>query len=341
MDLSSDKEVIIIRDVQTQLNDRTMSSRGSRFPLLILKLLVSAGLIAFFVWQTDFSMLVTALSQTRIGYLVIALILYPLAQIICAIKWQYLARAMGINRDLKPMVGLYFIGMFFNLFLPTSIGGDITRGLYLNPNSGKTRSSFLSVLVERGTGIITMVILSSLVMLSPYGEPLPKMLRFGFPALGVVGFAFLWFLPRMMKNTRTRVRELLFDDLIIFWQQPKIGMVAVLFSAVFYVILVAIHVCVAKALSLSIPVPYHFITVSLASLASLLPSFSGIGVRDGAYIYLLGLIRIPRTYGLLFSFLWFSIMAISSFIGCIVYLIQGLTPENHERSDSELAHAKR
>lgn len=331
----------IIKNVRTLTNGRTVASGMSRYSLVLLKLLVSAGLIAFFIKQTDFSLLSAALNQTRIGYLLIGLVLYPLAQIVCAIKWQYLARAMGIRRELKPMVGLYFIGMFFNLFLPTSIGGDVTRGLYLDPNSGKTRSSFLSVLVERGTGVFAMVILASLAMLSPYGAPLPNWLRYGFPAASVVGFAVLWFLPSMVKNTRTRVRKYLFDDLIIFWQQPKIALVAVVYSAIFYILLVAIHVCITKALSLSIPVPYHFITISLASLASLLPSFSGIGVRDGAYIYLLRQIGISRTYGLLFAFLWFSIMALSSFIGCIVYLIQGLTPEAQEDSGSGFAHAKR
>lgn len=327
--------------MENQLNGTVVAPRSSRLPVFLLKLVVSAGLIAFFVWKTDFSILLTALHETRIGFLLVGLILYPLGQIICAIKWQYLARAMGIHRDLKPMVGLYFIGMFFNLFLPTSIGGDITRGLYLDPNSGKTRSSFLSVLVERGTGVIAMLILASLVMLSPYGAPLPPVLRYGFPALSLVCLLGIWIFPYLIRNTRTRVRQLLFDDLIIFWQQPKIGAVAVLYSALFYSILVAIHVCIAKALSLNIPVPYHFITVSLASLASLLPSFNGIGVRDGAYIYLLSIVGIQRAYALLFSFLWFLIMALSSFIGCIVYLMQGLAPDLPDDQESELAHAKR
>lgn len=317
------------------------SAAGSRFSFFVLKLLISAGLITFFVWRIDFSALVGALLEARAGYLLIGLVLYPLGQIICAIKWQYLARAMGIQRDLKPMVGLYFIGMFFNLFLPTSIGGDITRGLYLKPNSGKTRSSFLSILAERGTGVIAMLILASTVMLSPYGAPLPPFLRYGFPAASLAGLAGIWVFPYLVRNSHSRIREILFDDLIIFWKQPRIGAVAVLYSAVFYSILVAIHVCIAKALSLSIPVPYHFITVSLASLASLLPSFNGIGVRDGAYLYLLGHVGVNPSHGLLFSFLWFLIIAISSFIGCIVYLIQGLTPDSQDDSTSGWVHAKR
>ena len=289
-------------------------------------MLISVGLISFFLARVDFSQLVIAVEKTQIRFLLIGLVLYPLAQIISAVKWQYLAKALGINKELKPMVGLYFIGMFFNLFLPTSIGGDITRGLYLNPDSGKTRSSFLSVLLERGSGLIALVLLASVVMLTPFGATLPAVLRFGFPAATVLAIVFLSILPWIFGKTRTRIRKLICEDLIVFWKEPRITGIAILYSILFHSILVAIHVCIAKALSLNIPVPYHFVTLALASLASLLPSFNGIGVRDGAYIYLLSLIGIDKAYGLLFSLLWFSIMAISSFIGCIVFLIRGLSP---------------
>lgn len=300
--------------------------RNFKFPTFLLKVLVSVGLITFFLSRIDLSQVLIAISKTHVRFLLIGLVLYPLAQIISAVKWQYLAKALGINKELKPMVGLYFIGMFFNLFLPTSIGGDITRGLYLNPDSGKTRSSFLSVLLERGSGLLGLVLLASTVMLTPYGAALPAVLRYGFPAATVLAIFILSILPWIFGKTRTRIRQLIWEDLIVFWKEPRITGVAILYSILFHSILVAIHVCIAKALSLNIPVPYHFITLALASLASLLPSFNGIGVRDAAYIYLLSLIGIDKAYGLLFSILWFSIMAISGFIGCIVFLIRGLTP---------------
>jgi len=299
---------------------------SSRLLTFILKLLISAGLIAYFVWQIDLARVVVALRHTRILYLLIGLVLYPLGQVICAVKWQYLANALGIQKDLRPMIRLYFIGMFFNMFLPTSIGGDITRGLYLSPGSTSKRVAFLSVIAERGTGVLAMMILASVAMLSPVGDPLPYWLRFGFPVTSVVIILGLWFLPLLLKGTRARLRSLIYDDLIVLWQKPRVGFFALIYSVIFHCILVVIHICIARALSLNIRAAYHFITETLASLASLLPSFSGIGVRDGAYLYLLGRAGIEREYALLFSFLWFLIMAISSCIGCIMYLIRGLSP---------------
>ncbi|HEY4492970.1 MAG TPA: lysylphosphatidylglycerol synthase transmembrane domain-containing protein [Acidobacteriota bacterium] len=300
--------------------------KNSKAPAFLLKLVISLGLVSFFLWHIDLLQIHEALTKTKFGYLLIGLLLYPLGQVICAVKWQYLARALGIHRDLKSMVGLYFIGMFFNLFLPTGVGGDITRGLYLKPE-GKTRSSFLSVFVERATGFLSLVILCSIVMLSSYGEPLPPILRYGFPAASVVALIFIAFLPYILGKTRTKMRRIVHEDLIVFWKEPRIAVIALLYSATFHAVLVAIHVCIARSLSIRVPIPYHFVTLCIASLASLLPSFNGIGVREGAYIYLLSLIRIGKAYGLLFSLLWFMIMVLSSLIGGVVYLIRGLSPQ--------------
>lgn len=298
----------------------------SKFPTFILKILVSAGLIAYFITKIDMTVLLEAISRAKLGWLVVGMLMYPFAQTVCTIRWQHIALALGIRKDLRSMVSLYFIGMFFNLFLPTSIGGDIARGLYLTSDPGQKRTSFLSVIVERGTGVLSMLILASATMLSPYGATLPPWLRFGFPLLSVCFFAFLWILPLIFQNTRTRVRQLISQDLDILWKEPRVVVIGICWSMLFDTIAVVIHACIARALSLDIPLPYHFITLSLASLSSMLPSFNGIGVRDGVYIYLLSLAGVSSTHGLLFSFLWFLTMAASSSIGCIVYLVRGLSP---------------
>jgi uncharacterized membrane protein YbhN (UPF0104 family) len=294
-----------------------------KFPFFVLQLAVSFALFAFLLTLIDFSQFFHALLKIKIGYIAIALVLFPLGQLISVVKWRFLARPLGIQKDLKPMVGLYFMGSFFNFIMPTSIGGDITRGLYLSPNSGMTRISFLSVLVERGSGVVSHLILASIVFLTSYGNVFPPVLRFGFPLLSLLVILFLAVLPFVINRTRTKLRDVICGDLIVFWQKPWIGLWAVFYSMLFHTLLVVIHICVARALSLPIPFAYHFITVSLASLAGLLPSFNGIGVRDAAYIYLLSYLGISPTGGLLFSICWFLIMAVSGFIGAIVYVIYG------------------
>ena len=295
----------------------------SKFSIFIVQLAVSFLLFGFLLLQIDLGVLFRAILKIKIGYLLIALVLFPLGQLVSVIKWRSLARPLGIHRDFKPMAGLYYIGSFFSFVMPTSFGGDITRSFYLSPDAGKTRISFLSVLVERGSGVVSHLILASIVMLTPVGSSLPSFLRFGFPVFSLLALIFIALLPWIVRSTRTRLREIVYKDLIIFWKKPRIGFIAVLYSMLFHTVLVMVHVCVTQALSLSIPFSYHFITVSLASLAALLPSFNGIGIRDAVYIYLLSYVGVSPAHGLLFSVCWFLTMTASGFIGGIVYLMKG------------------
>src|SRR5262245_58737955 len=196
-----------------------------KFHLFILQLFVSFAVFAFLLTLIDFSQLFHLLLKIKIGYIAVALVLFPLGQLISVVKWRYLARPLGIQKDLKPMVGLYFMGSFFNYLMPTSIGGDITRGLYLSPDAANTRISFLSVLVERGSGVVSHLVLASIVLLTSYGAVLPQVLRFGFPLVSVFIILFLAILPFVIGKTRTKLRDIICKDLIIFWKKPGIGLV--------------------------------------------------------------------------------------------------------------------
>jgi glycosyltransferase 2 family protein len=310
-----------------------------KFLIFPLQIAVSFAVFVLLLTRVNFSEALRILLNIKVGYLAAALVLYPLGQIISVVKWRYLAKPLGVQKDFKPMVGLYFIGSFFNFFMPTSIGGDITRSLYLSSDSQKTRISFLSVLVERGSGVVSHLILASVIMLTPFGSVLPAVLRYGFPMLTVLCILFLSALPILIPPSRTKLREVICGDLIVFWKRPWIGQVAVFYSMLFHLLLVVIHWCVARSLSLPIPFAYHFITLSLASLAALLPSFNGFGVRDAVYIYLLAFVGISPTAALLFSLCWFSILIVSGFIGAIVYVFQGV---NRKRAPifPEVSHGK-
>ncbi len=42
-----------------------------------------------------------------------------------------MARPLGIKTPFKAMLRYYLIGMFFNLFAPGTVGGDVSRVYYL------------------------------------------------------------------------------------------------------------------------------------------------------------------------------------------------------------------
>ena len=76
--------------------------------------------------------------------------------LISADKWCHLLRRARVEITFRAAARLYWIGMFFSNFLPTSVGGDAVR-LALTPSHGRLARVAGSILVERLTGLLVML----------------------------------------------------------------------------------------------------------------------------------------------------------------------------------------
>ncbi len=82
-------------------------------------------MIGWLAWRTDWTSLGQALSHAHFALWWAALGLYLFTQAASGLRWQLLSRPLGFERTLLDYTRMYFVGMFFNLFLPTSVGGDV------------------------------------------------------------------------------------------------------------------------------------------------------------------------------------------------------------------------
>src|SRR5204863_360725 len=81
--------------------------------------------------QADWGHVGAAFGNLQLRWWLLAAGLYYLTQVASSLRWQILARPLGFHRPITQYLSFYFIGMFFNLFLPTSVGGDVVRAWYL------------------------------------------------------------------------------------------------------------------------------------------------------------------------------------------------------------------
>jgi len=56
---------------------------------------------------------------------------YVLVEVFAAFRWQILLRVQKIRLSFPRVAGLFFIGMFYNQFLPGGTGGDIIKSYLL------------------------------------------------------------------------------------------------------------------------------------------------------------------------------------------------------------------
>jgi len=91
------------------------------------------------------------------GVMLGALIIMLLSVSISAYKWQMMLKLHGVHFSFSKLHRYYFTAVFFNNFLPTSIGGDGYRIYKTFGNPRSTSSSVIAVVMERLTGIIALL----------------------------------------------------------------------------------------------------------------------------------------------------------------------------------------
>lgn len=299
----------------------------SRFsPKQVVKIGVSVGLLAFLLAQTGIEDTLARLSAANLWYIPVGIMIYLLSQAVSTYRWQFLASALDFRLSLRELYDYYLIGMYFSLFLPGSIGGDMGRMYYLAKSCGrKKREALLTLLAERGVGLVALMLLTSLVCLLPVTAPIPDQIRYGLLALsglGVLGFIALQILPIERLANRFSFLNLLVQAQV-YWRDFPLLVKSISISVLVHASMITVHYLIADALGVQVPFLYLTAVYGIVSLVSVLPIFfNGIGMREGAYQFLLMKVGLSAETALAFGLYWFLISTCTSLIGGIV-LVKG------------------
>lgn len=288
------------------------------------KLALSVGLLAFLFSRTDLSEIGNALFAAHPGWLLLAFAGYLLSQVISAYRWNLLARPLGFTESFAHYFRYYFIGMYWNLFAPSTVAGDIGRSILLA--RGRRRAlAFTSVVADRGIGLVALVWVGALAILFVPSFPLPDLVRWGAwlaPLVTIAGW--LWgprlavrFLPK-----ENRWRRFVEHELVPYWRDRRILVVGMLVSFVFHTVQIITQIMLARALGLRLPWYVFFVFVPIVNLAGMAPiSFSGIGVREGGYWYFLSRLGIDRETAIVLGLLSSAVVLANGLTGGLVYVL--------------------
>jgi uncharacterized membrane protein YbhN (UPF0104 family) len=87
------------------------------------------------------------------------------------LKWRLILRERGLALGRMLLMRLYLIGKFFSNVMPSVIGGDLVRIVMLGRETGSGSRAAASVLLERFTGLATLVALALVAALVDTGLP--------------------------------------------------------------------------------------------------------------------------------------------------------------------------
>jgi uncharacterized protein (TIRG00374 family) len=87
--------------------------------------------------------------------------MFTIGHIVVGLRWWLLLRAQTIVIRPATAVRLYFLGWFYNNFMPSSVGGDLIRAWYVTRHTHKKLEAVLSVFVDRAIGLLTTLIIAA------------------------------------------------------------------------------------------------------------------------------------------------------------------------------------
>jgi uncharacterized membrane protein YbhN (UPF0104 family) len=301
-----------------------------------IRIAISAVLLSWIAWRTNWSDVASKFANLRIEFWLVGVGFLIIAQIASARRWQLFAREMQFNHTLPQYTAFYFIGTYFNLLLPTSVGGDVMRVVYLDGKSRRKLAAFASVVLERLNGLMVLIAMACVgVLITPVALPSWVQISVaciaGCAVLGIVSLPIVQRWDRLPLQRRQQLQTMLG-----LMRIPQLISRATLLSFVVQLLGVLTVWCVSLSLGLDIPVTYCCILGPMVSLLTLLPiSVNGMGVREGGTILFLTPIGIEEGAGTTLAFLWFAVQVSVSLIGGLIYLF-GAYPKAEEDSQPDL-----
>ncbi len=282
-----------------------------------LRAAVTAGIVAYIAATVDPRHLARALAGVRPGLVAEAFVLYLVGQWLSALKWALLGRSVGIDRPTGAYIRFYFIGMFVNVLGLSTLGGDVVRALYLS--GGRRRGlAFNSVLFDRASGLALLMALGAGAVVAFPDHRLPPWLTATMLASGaglLVGWWACPWLVRILPRTNP-VRRQVEIDLRPFWRDRILLVRAAALSIAFHLLQVGVQVLLVRAAGAGVSFSYALVFHPVLSLVQALPvSIGGFGVREGGYLYFLGVAGIDDSVAVTVGLLWWLVTLLGGLVG--------------------------
>ncbi|MHC4158424.1 MAG: lysylphosphatidylglycerol synthase transmembrane domain-containing protein [Planctomycetota bacterium] len=140
-------------------------SEKKKHLFLFLRLaVVIIGIICGVLWvraEDRWSRLVEIFGDMNLGIFACALCVFITGQLTLSLRWLLLIRTQSIHIKFWPAVRLVFLGLFYNNFMPSSVGGDLIRAWYVTKHTDKKFEAVLSVFVDRVVGLTSTLIIAA------------------------------------------------------------------------------------------------------------------------------------------------------------------------------------
>lgn len=307
-----------------------MLKRADAIRSLTSLLLLGYIFYKFVDWKNFFNIL----NNMDIRYYILGYSFFFLGILFSVARWKHILSANGQEISYLLLLKLSFIGSFYNLFLPGTISGDLVKAYKTSKSEGDSMKLFTSVIMDRMVGLLSLIIvmLFGILFLNKYlNKDVIESL------LACTGASLAFFIALVNRRLRAKIlitcecipigRINLSKNLARFLE-PFSTLVdkdllskSMVFSMLFNICSCAPIYFIAKSIGVNIPILFILGISPIITLVTIFPiSYSGLGLREGLYIYFYGSIGISPEVSVTLSLIGFTMRIITGIVGGILEL---------------------
>jgi hypothetical protein len=274
-----------------------VSQKAKKYFFNLLKFAFSATAIWLVLSNISFAEVVTVFSNANVWYLVIGLLFVVISSLLSAFRQNLSFRSTGAHLSPVLNLKLYWVGMFYNLFLPGGIGGDGIK-VYLVHKYRKNgvKKNIGAMLVNRVAGLVAIGMIT--ILLYYISGDTFKIGFFGLLGIPCL-YLFYYFVLKFFLKSFLPIHAGLFGWSMLLQLMQ-------LLSALFILI----------AFSQFSDVTEYLFLFFFSAIATAIPiTIGGVGAREMVFLFGAKFLHLNKELSIALSVMFFLLSAIVSLVG--------------------------
>ncbi len=310
---------------------------------LPLRFVLSVVIIGLLFTQADLGTFIEHFFKADPMWLVVAIVMVFLEPAVLSATWSMALTGKGYHAPFREVFRISLASDFVGFIFPSSLGSDLMKVIGLSKYISNTAEALSSLFIIRILNYVWLFLLAAFTVFFFKGrlpdEPITGTIEHTFIAGFAVSLLGAVFMSRVLRLTKRfllkinlhsvykKIKKLY--DVLMSYKENKVVLAKISVSGFILQINRIVYMyIIAMALGIDADPATFFVFVPIVTAMTLIPvSISGIGVREGGYVFLFSYAGVSVSEALGMSILGFALSLSTVLVGGIVYWISGFHSE--------------
>lgn len=323
--------------------------------LRVARVVLGVALLMWVLRRVHWADLTEKLAHAKLEWILAAFLVSLAGNLLGAWRWRLLLASLGRRVSTGYLLGSYLVGLFFNNFLPSNVGGDVVRAAASRKKGGGSFTEHLTVvLVERMIGLLATLCLGGVAAAAGHAAWIGSKATEGLvgalilSALGLylalshpVREFILRYLSRVPGAFLRRTIGKMLAAFELFSRTPGALAANFLLSLGFQLLLIVHFWLIQFAFGEAAPFRTFLVVVPLVFTAMMLPvGLNGLGVREWAFVALLTRAGFDPASALALSLASYGVAVAQGLVGGVVYVVREIGERGASASAAAASSAR-